>query len=156
MAEGELILPAAPAPSGRYRPARRTGAFLDISGQVPHRDGVLTRTGRVGEDIHTDEAIALAQLSCLNALAVARAENGTLDGVFVHRVRVFVACTPDYDEQHLVANGASELLLAVFGDAGEHARTAIGVCALPLGAPVEVEITLALDEVSAAEGAAAL
>lgn len=140
LAESGIRLPAPPNPSGNYVPAVLGAGLLEISGQVAFVDGSLRR-GRVGEDITTDEAVELAETCTRNAVSIAREAAGSLDTLEVHRVRVFVACTGDYGEQHIVANGASSFLRWLFGPGGEHTRTAIGVYALPLGAPVEVELT---------------
>jgi enamine deaminase RidA (YjgF/YER057c/UK114 family) len=108
-------------------------------------EGALPRTGKLGADLATEEGAALAKRAALNVLAIAReAAEGDLDRVRVLKLTVFVACTPDFTEQHLVANGASDLIGEVLGDAGLHARSAVGVSALPLDSPVEVEAFLAL------------
>ena len=109
------------------------------SGQLPTVEGALPRTGRLGADLDTAEGAELARIAALNVLAVAAEAAGGLDAVRVVKVVVFVACTAAFTEQHLVANGASTLIDEVLGDAGVHARAAVGVAALPLGSPVEVE-----------------
>jgi enamine deaminase RidA (YjgF/YER057c/UK114 family) len=134
-----LTLPSVPSPAAAYQPWSRTGALVFTSGQLPVVDGQLTRTGRLGAELTTAEGADLARIAGLNVLAVAAAAAGDLDLVRVVKVGVFVACTPEFTEQHLVANGASTLIGDVLGDHGIHARAAVGVAALPLGSPVEVE-----------------
>jgi len=143
LCNASLVLPEPPAPSAHYVPAKRSQGFLDISGQVPFVDGAL-RTGRVGAEISAAEAVEMAAVAASNAVAIARSENGTLNGLEVHRVRVFVVGAPGFTDQHLVADGASNYLTNLFGELGQHSRTSIGVAALPLGAPVEVEITFSI------------
>jgi enamine deaminase RidA (YjgF/YER057c/UK114 family) len=134
-------LPVAPKPVAAYVPAVRTGNLVVVSGQIPFVDGKLEKTGRVGGEVSLEEGQKFARQCALNALAVVKAEVGELARVKrVVRVGVFVASTDDFTQQPQVANGASDLLLQVFGDAGRHARAAVGVNALPLGAPVEVEL----------------
>lgn len=141
-----LRLPPAPAPAAAYQPWARlpdaAGGLTFTAGQLPVVDGALPRTGKLGADLTTGEGADLARTAGLNVLAVAAAAFGDLDRVRVVKVTVFVASTPDFTEQHLVANGASELFAAVLGDAGVHARSAVGVPVLPLDSPVEVEAIL--------------
>jgi enamine deaminase RidA (YjgF/YER057c/UK114 family) len=140
-----LVLPAVPAPAAAYQPWVRHGDLVVTAGQLPVVEGALPRTGKLGADLATEEGAALAKRAALNVLAIAReAAEGDLDRVRVLKLTVFVACTPDFTEQHLVANGASDLIGEVLGDAGLHARSAVGVSALPLDSPVEVEAFLAL------------
>jgi enamine deaminase RidA (YjgF/YER057c/UK114 family) len=107
----------------------------------------LRATGLLGRDLTTADGVACAELCALNALSVLRAALGTLDRIErVLTVTVFIACVPDFVEQPIVADGASQVLVRLFGDAGRHSRSAIGVAALPRGAPVEVEITVAVRE----------
>ncbi|WP_122816117.1 RidA family protein [Nocardioides pantholopis] len=136
-----LSVPEVAAPVAAYVPAVRSGDHVFTSGQLPMRVGELMATGKVGAEVTTEEAYACAQQCVLNAIAAVRAELGDLDLVErVVKVVVFVASTRDFTGQPQVANGASELLGQVFGDAGVHARSAVGVTSLPLDAPVEVEL----------------
>lgn len=136
-----LAVPGVVAPVASYVPAVRSGAHVFTSGQLPMRDGVLMATGKVGDDVSPEEARECAQQCALNAIAAVKAEIGDLALVKrVVKVVAFIASTPDFTGQPQVANGASELLGQVFGDAGVHARSAVGVPVLPLDAPVEVEI----------------
>jgi len=140
LAELGLSLPEAPKPVASYVPAVRTGNLVFVSGQVPLRDGALVASGRVPDEVSAAEAAACARQCVLNGLAVVKAEVGSLAAVRrVVRVGVFVASAPGFHEQPAVGNGASELLVEVFGEAGRHARAAVGSVDLPLGAPVEVE-----------------
>ena len=124
-----------------YIPAVRSGHHVFTSGQLPMRDGQLMLTGKVGGEVSQDEAVECARQCGLNALAAVRAEVGELSAVKrIVKVVAFVASTPDFTGQPLVANGVSELLGEVFGEAGRHARSAVGVPVLPLDAPVEVEL----------------
>lgn len=133
-----ITLPTPPKPVAAYIPARRSGNLLFISGQLPFKDGQLTAKGPVTD---TPAAAAAARQCAINALAVAQDALGSLDKVAgVVRVGVWVACGNDFADQPKVANGASELLVEVFGEAGRHARAAVGTNALPLGATVEVEV----------------
>lgn len=137
-----LELPPLVPPAGVYVPALRTGSYIYTSGQVPLVDGELPVTGRVGSDVSLDDAKQAARICALNALA-AVASLADIDEVKrVVKVVGFVNSDPDFSSQSQVVNGASELLGAVFGEAGKHARSAIGVAALPLGAPVEVELVV--------------
>jgi len=136
-----LTVPAVAAPVAAYIPAIRSGNHVYTSGQLPMRDGRLLHTGAVGGVVSQAEAVECARQCALNALAAIKAEVGELAAVKqIVKVVVFVASTPDFTSQPLVANGVSELLGEVFGDAGRHARSAVGVAVLPLHAPVEVEL----------------
>ncbi len=136
-----LAVPEVAKPVAVYVPAVRSGDHVFTSGQLPMRSGELITTGKVGAEVTAEEAYACAQQCALNAIAAVRAEIGDLALVKrVVKVVVFVASTPDFTGQPGVANGASELLGEVFGDAGVHARSAVGVSVLPLDAPVEVEL----------------
>jgi enamine deaminase RidA (YjgF/YER057c/UK114 family) len=138
-----LELPAVPAPAGSYVPATRAGHLVFTAGQLPLRDGELYTTGKVGDGVSLEEAYEAARLCALNALAAAAAETGGLGGIDrIAKVTGFVASTPGFNGQPGVLNGASELLGEVFGEAGLHARSAVGVTELPLDAPVEVEIVV--------------
>ncbi|MBI4728651.1 MAG: RidA family protein [Acidobacteria bacterium] len=136
-----IALPEPPAPVAAYVPWTRSGALVFVSGQLPFRGGALPRTGSVGAEVSADEAVEEARAAAINALAVLRAAAGSLDHVArVVKLTVFVASAPGFRAQPQVANGASELMAAVFGEAGRHAREAVGVAELPLGAPVEIEL----------------
>jgi enamine deaminase RidA (YjgF/YER057c/UK114 family) len=135
-----IDLPKAAAPAANYVPFMRTGNLLFTAGQLPLKDGHLIATGLLGEDIDASKGQEAARQCAVNILAQAKAALGDLDRIGrIVKITVFVACTPHFTTQHLVANGASDLLVAALGDKGKHARSAIGVPALPLNAPVEVE-----------------
>jgi enamine deaminase RidA (YjgF/YER057c/UK114 family) len=139
-----LTLPSVAIPAGAYVPARRSGSLVFTAGQVPFVDGVLAATGKVGAEITAEQGYELARTCTLNALAAVDDLVG-LDAVAgVVKVVGFVASAPGFTGQPGVINGASELLGAVFGEAGRHARSAVGVAELPLGAPVEVELVVEL------------
>jgi enamine deaminase RidA (YjgF/YER057c/UK114 family) len=138
-----LVLPTMAAPVGSYVPAVRSGSLVWTSGQLPLVDGALTATGKVGAEVPAEAAKDLAGICALNALAAVKAQIGDLALVRrVVKVVGFVASSPDFTGQPGVVNGASELLGAVFGEAGRHARSAVGVAALPMDAPVEVELVV--------------
>lgn len=135
-----LTLPEAPAPVAAYVPARQVGNLLYVSGQIPIADGALITTGRVPTQVAEEDAIRCARQCALNGLAVAKAVLGSLDRIkSVVRVGCFVACEPGFGGQPKIANEASELLVSIFGEAGKHARAAVGSVALPLNVPVEIE-----------------
>ena len=141
LAELGLAVPEVARPVAAYVPAVRSGQHVFTSGQLPMRSGTLMATGKVGAEVTPEEAAACAQQCALNAIAAVKAEIGDLDLVKrIVKVVAFVASTPDFTGQPQVANGASELFGKVFGDAGVHARSAVGVPVLPLDSPVEVEI----------------
>ncbi|MER5348991.1 RidA family protein [Kitasatospora sp. NPDC002551] len=141
LAELGLTLPPVAAPVAAYVPALRTGEFVFTSGQLPMVGGKLPNTGKVGAEVTPEEAKELAQICALNALAAVKSVIGDLDLVEqVVKVVGFVASAPDFTGQPGVINGTSELLGQVFGEAGVHARSAVGVTVLPLDAPVEVEL----------------
>nr|WP_216852863.1 RidA family protein [Phytoactinopolyspora halotolerans] len=143
LAEAGLEIPTVAAPVAVYVPAVRSGSYVYTSGQLPLRDGDLIRTGKVGAEVSPEEAYECAQQCMLNALAAVRAELGDLSAVArVVKVVGFVASAPGFTAQPQVINGASELLGTAFGDAGQHARSAVGVAVLPLDAPVEVELVV--------------
>lgn len=144
LAELDLELPRVPTAVAQYVPALRSGSHLFVSGQLPLREGELIATGTVPSAVDLEQAIAAARQCALNGLA---AVDHVLEGdwsafVRIARLAVFVASDPDFHLQHKVANGASDLLGEVFGDAGKHARAAVGVTALPMGATVEVELVV--------------
>jgi enamine deaminase RidA (YjgF/YER057c/UK114 family) len=140
LAELGLELPAVAAPVAAYVPAVRTGDLVYTSGQLPFVAGQLAATGKVGDAVDPDTAKDLARTCALNALAAVDGLVGLDALVRVVKVVGFVASAPGFTGQPGVVNGASELLGDVFGDAGRHARSAVGVAELPLGAPVEVEL----------------
>jgi enamine deaminase RidA (YjgF/YER057c/UK114 family) len=141
LAELGLTLPAVAAPGGAYVPAVLAGQFVYTAGQLPTVDGKLIATGKVGDQVSVPEAAALARTCALNALAAAAAAAGGLDAIRrIVKVTGFVASAPGFNSQPQVVNGASELLIEVLGEAGRHARSAVGVAELPLDAPVEVEL----------------
>ncbi|MFH9349101.1 RidA family protein [Kitasatospora sp. NPDC017646] len=141
LAELGLTLPPVAAPVAAYVPAVQSGEFVFTSGQLPVVGGKLPSTGKVGAEVSQEEAKELAQTCALNALAAVKSVIGDLDRIErVVKVVGFVASAPDFTGQPAVINGASELLGQVLGQAGVHARSAVGVAVLPLDAPVEVEI----------------
>jgi enamine deaminase RidA (YjgF/YER057c/UK114 family) len=149
LAELGVELPSVPTPLASYVPAVRSGSHVYTSGQLPIVAGQLQATGKVGAEVTADEATGYARTCALNALAAVHALVGIDSVVRVVKVVGFVASTPDFTGQPAVINGASNFLGEVFGDAGFHARSAVGVAVLPLDAPVEVEIIV---EVKGADG----
>ncbi|OIH93206.1 MULTISPECIES: RidA family protein [unclassified Curtobacterium] len=140
-----LTLPPVAAPVAAYVPAVVTGQYVYTAGQLPFVDGALPVTGKVGASVDAETATAQARVAALNALAAVESVAGSLDRVArVVKVTVFVASEPSFTGQPGVANGASTLVGEVFGDAGVHARSAVGVAVLPLDAPVEVELVVEL------------
>ena len=143
LAELGLTVPDVAKPVAAYVPAVRSGNHVYTSGQLPMRSGELMVSGKVGGEVSHEEAVECARQCGLNAIAAVKAEVGDLAAVKrVVKVVCFVASTPDFTAQPQVANGVSELLGEVFGDAGVHARSAVGVAVLPLDAPVEVELVV--------------
>ncbi|MCC6829697.1 MAG: RidA family protein [Novosphingobium sp.] len=144
LAELGLALPEAAAPVAAYVPVVVAGGLAHVSGQLPFLDGVLVK-GRLGEDVDIPTGYAAARACALMILAQLRAALGSLDRVErIVKLGAFISSTGDFSDQPKVANGASELMAAVFGDAGKHARSAVGVPVLPLGAAVEVDAIVAL------------
>jgi len=136
-----LALPPVAAPLAAYVPAVRSGQHVYTAGQLPLADGKLLMTGRVGTQVSVEEGAELARTCALNALAAVASVTGGLSAVTrIVKLVGFVASDPSFTGQPLVVNGASELMLEVFGDAGRHARSAVGVAVLPLDAPVEIEL----------------
>jgi enamine deaminase RidA (YjgF/YER057c/UK114 family) len=136
-----IELPATQAPLASYVPVVLSGGFAYVSGQVPAADGELLWRGKLGADLAVEDGAEAARRCALQILAVLRSELGTLDRVLrIVKVNVFVASATGFTEQPKVANGASDLLVEIFGASGRHARAAIGVAELPLGAPVEVDL----------------
>ena len=141
MAELGIELPPVPAPLASYVPARRVGDLVFSSGQLPTRDGRPVYTGKLGQDLTVEQGQEAARVAALNCLAAVAAEIGSLDEIeAVVKLTGYVASAPGFVDQPLVANGASTLLEQVFGEAGKHARAAVGVAELPRGVPVEVEL----------------
>jgi enamine deaminase RidA (YjgF/YER057c/UK114 family) len=140
LAAAGIQLPRVAAPAAAYVPAVRTGSHVYVSGQLPFVDGALPVTGKVGAEVDAEEAQKLARACGLNALAAVDALVGLDSVAHVVKVLGFVASAPGFTGQPAVINGVSELLIEVFGDAGQHARSAIGVAELPLGSPVEAEL----------------
>jgi enamine deaminase RidA (YjgF/YER057c/UK114 family) len=135
-----VTLPAAAAPAANYVPFMRTGNLVFTAGQLPLKDGKLQVTGLLGRDVDTAAGKEAAKLCAINVLAQAKAAVGDLEKISrVVKITVFVASAPDFTEQHLVANGASDFLVAALGEPGKHARAAVGTASLPLNAAVEVE-----------------
>ena len=138
-----VVLPETPAPAGAYVPATRTGNLIFTAGQLPFEGGELNLRGKVGDAIGVDEAREAARLCALNALAAAATQTYGVAGISrIVKVTGFVASAPGFNGQPQVLNGASELLGEVFGEAGLHARSAVGVAELPMDAPVEVELVI--------------
>ena len=133
-------LPGVAKPLASYVPAVRVGDQVWTSGQLPLVEGSLPLTGKVGADLTTDQAQEQARIAALNALAAVDEEVGLDNVARVVKVVGFVASAPDYEDQPVVINGASDFIGEVFGDAGTHARSAVGVAALPKNAPVEIEL----------------
>ena len=143
LAELGLEIPTVAKPVAAYVPAVITGNLVYTSGQLPFAGGVMPQTGKVGDAVTTEAAKNMARLCALNGLAAAASAIGSLDRVTrVVKVVGFVASAPSFTDQSEVVNGASELLGDIFGDAGAHARTSVGVAALPRDASVEVELIL--------------
>jgi enamine deaminase RidA (YjgF/YER057c/UK114 family) len=145
LAELGLTLPQVVPPLAAYVPAVREGDLVFTAGQLPVRDGEMIATGKLGAGVTEEQGYECARQCALNALAAVKAEIGELSAIRrVVKAVVFVASAPEFTAQPKVANGASELLGEVFGDAGRHARSAVGVSALPLDVPVEVELVVSL------------
>lgn len=145
LAEHGFVVPEVVAPLASYLPAKQVGNLVFTAGQLPLVDGVLTAVGRVGVDLDEQAAKKAAEVCALNALAAVKSVVGNLDRVTdVVKVVGFVACGPEFTSHPIVMNGASDLLAIAFGDAGKHARSAVGVASLPRNAPVEVEIVVAV------------
>nr|WP_231126408.1 RidA family protein [Motilibacter aurantiacus] len=143
MAALGLTLPPVPAPAGAYLPAVRTGSLVFTAGQIPLVDGQVATTGKVGAEVSPEQAKQLARVCALNGLAAVASAVGGLDAVVrVVKVVGFVASAPGFTGQPGVVDGASELLGEVFGEAGRHARSAVGVAVLPRDVPVEVELVV--------------
>ncbi|MCB1382409.1 MAG: RidA family protein [Notoacmeibacter sp.] len=143
LAELGITLPEAAAPAANYIPYAVTGNLLFTSGQLPLTGGKLSATGLLGRELDVTAGREAAKWCAVNILAQAKAALGDLDRIArVVKISAFVASTPDFTEQHLVANGASDFLVDVLGDRGRHARSAVGMASLPLNAPVEIEAVI--------------
>lgn len=141
LAELGLSIPAVAKPVASYVPATTAGNLVYTAGQLPFVDGQLPETGKVGAEVSADDAKAYARTAVLNALAAVETAIGSVDRITrIVKLVVFVASAPDFAGQPGVANGASDTLVEIFGDAGRHARSAVGVAVLPLDAPVELEL----------------
>jgi enamine deaminase RidA (YjgF/YER057c/UK114 family) len=141
LAELGIELPTPPAPVASYVPTVVSGSHIWVSGQVPFRDGAVAHPGLVGSDVSQEDAADEARVCAINALSQLQAALGSLDRIArIVKVQVFVASAPGFAAQPLVANGASDLFVEVFGEAGRHARSAVGVAMLPLNVPVEVDL----------------
>jgi enamine deaminase RidA (YjgF/YER057c/UK114 family) len=141
-----LKLPDAPKPVAAYTPAKQTGNLVFTAGQLPMVNGELISKGLLGQDVEIDEANKAARICTLNALAAIKGVIGDLDRIKqIVRVVGYVASVPTFTQQPAVVNGASELLLQIFGENGKHARSAVGMAVLPLNASVEVELTVEVE-----------
>jgi len=136
-----IELPAAPKPVANYVPVVRVGDLLFLSGVLPSKEGQLVMTGKLGADVSIEQGVAAAKLAVLNALAIVKAEAGSLDRVKrIVKMVGHIASAPGFTDQPQVLNGASDLLVAVFGEAGRHARVAVGAAELPRQSPIEIEL----------------
>lgn len=141
-----LILPETPKPVAAYIPAKQAGKLVFTAGQLPMVKGELISKGLLGQDVEIEEANKAARICTLNALAAIKGVIGDLDRIKqVVRVVGYVASTPTFTQQPAVVNGASELLLEIFGDTGKHARSAVGMAVLPMNASVEIELTVEVE-----------
>jgi enamine deaminase RidA (YjgF/YER057c/UK114 family) len=144
--ELKLSLPDAPKPVAAYIPAKQTGNLVFTAGQLPMVNGELISKGLLGQDVEIDEANRAARICTLNALAAIKGVIGDLDRIKqIVRVVGYVASVPTFTQQPAVVNGASELLLEIFGENGKHARSAVGMAVLPLNASVEIELTVEVE-----------
>jgi enamine deaminase RidA (YjgF/YER057c/UK114 family) len=138
-----LVLPEVPAPLAAYIPAKKTGHVIFTAGQLPLLKGELICKGLLGQDVDVEQAYQAARICTLNALAAIKGMIEDLDQIVqVVRVVGYVASTSTFTQQPAIVNGASELLLEIFGEVGKHARSAVGVASLPLNASVEIELTV--------------
>ena len=146
LADAGITLPEAPRPAANYVPATVANGFLFVSGQVPMAGGKIVHVGKVGSEVSLEDGIAAARLCAINVLAQAKAAlDGDLEKILrCMKVQGFVNCAPDFGDHPKVINGASDLLVLALGDAGRHARFAVGAPALPMGSSVEVDATFAL------------
>ncbi len=136
-----IELPVAPKPVANYIPVVRAGDLLFLSGVLPSRDGQLVMTGKLGQTLSIEQGIEASKLAALNALSIVRSEVGSLDRVKrIVKMVGHIASAPGFTDQPQVLNGASDLLVQIFGEAGKHARVAVGAAELPRQAPVEIEL----------------
>ena len=141
-----LKLPDVPKPVAAYIPAKQSGNLVFTAGQLPMVNGEIVSKGLLGQDVEIDEANKAARICTLNALAAIKGVIGDLDRIKqIVRVVGYVASVPTFTQQPAVVNGASELLLEIFGEAGKHARSAVGMAVLPLNASVEIELTVEVE-----------
>jgi enamine deaminase RidA (YjgF/YER057c/UK114 family) len=141
-----IQLPEAPKPVAAYIPAKQSGKLIFTAGQLPMVDGYLVSKGLLGQDVEVEGAYKAARICTLNALAAIKGVIGDLDRIKqIVRVVGYVASVPTFIQQPAVVNGASELLLEIFGEAGKHARSALGMAVLPLNASVEIELTVEVE-----------
>lgn len=146
LSELGIVIPAAAAPAANYVPFVRSGNLLFPSGQLPIKDGKLAVTGVLGRDLDTAAGQEAARLCAINVLAQAKAALGDLEKIRrLVKINIYVASAPNFTEQHLVGNGASDLFAKVLGERGKHARVAVGMAALPLNAAVEIEAVLEVE-----------
>ena len=146
LSELGLVLPGAPKPVAAYIPAKQSGKLVFTAGQLPMVNGELISKGFLGQEVAIEDAIKAARVCTLNALAAIKGVIGDLDRIKqIVRVVGYVASIPTFTQQPAVVNGASELLLEIFGDAGKHARSAVGMAVLPLNASVEIELTVEVE-----------
>lgn len=144
--EAGYTLPAVGKPLAAYVPTMRDGNSIYTSGQLPMVDGKPAGTGKVGQDVTVEDAATYARICVLNALAAIKAEVGDLDKITqITKVVGFVSSASDFDQQHIVVNGASEFLAEIFQEKGQHARSAVGVAMLPMNVPVEVEMIVKVE-----------
>jgi enamine deaminase RidA (YjgF/YER057c/UK114 family) len=144
--ELKLQIPVVPKPVAAYIPAKQTGNLVFTAGQLPMVNGELVSKGLLGQDVEIDEANRAARICTLNALAAIKGVIGDLDRIKqIVRVVGYVASVPTFTQQPAVVNGASELLLEIFGENGKHARSAVGMAVLPLNASVEIELTVEVE-----------
>ena len=144
--ELKLVLPETPKPVAAYIPAKQSGNLVFTAGQLPMVNGELISKGLLGQDVEIDEANKAARICTLNALAAIKGVIGDLDRIKqIVRVVGYVASVPTFTQQSAVVNGASELLLEIFGENGKHARSAVGMAVLPLNASVEIELTVEIE-----------
>jgi len=142
-----IEIPEAPKPLAAYIPGIKTGQIIYTSGQLPFKNGKLLSEGKLGKNITLEEGAKAAEQSAINCLGVIKSICGSLDNIEqIIKLTVFVNSTEDFTAQPAVANGASELMVKIFGEAGKHARSAVGVSQLPINAPVEIEIMAKIKE----------
>jgi enamine deaminase RidA (YjgF/YER057c/UK114 family) len=140
-----IDIPETPSPIGSYVPAVKTGNLIFLSGILPLKQGKLTRQGKVGQQVHIDDAREDARVSVINALSILKASIGRLDRVKrCVKMTGYIASAPDFTEQPSVLNAASDLLFDIFGESGRHARAAVGVNVLPLNSPLEIDFIFEL------------